>query len=402
MLQRFPSRNYHHMKTASKNNLKLVLISYGKGFSLIELMIAVLISLFLLGGIFKAYQSTKKVNRFQEERVVLQDKARFAFSFIASKLQQAGDFGCVSSVGKLNSSSLVNTTSNRFRPWRVIEGWEAKNTGRGHVIAVDNRATTTNVSTASALTSNWTTSSDVAALETSVKSVRKSDVLKIWYTDPGAGRVTAIAGDNITTTTMDLEKGNIVILNDCQAVMMAQVCSCDVADGTDTPCADDDTNINIASACTGLTPGNRPGNLGNLNVSTTEVRKLNLATFYVSKRSYNRDNPPTLYWKKLDNDGDLASARALIEGVENIQFLYGEDTDGDFSPNYYVSANDVVQWTQVVSLKINILLRSYKPILSVPHAIAYNGTTITPPTGDHYLRHHFSTTIAIRNRILAH
>jgi type IV pilus assembly protein PilW len=364
-------------------------------------MIAMLLGLFLLIGSYAAYQSTKKVSSLKQEQIVLQDKARFAFSFIASKLQQAGDFGCVSSVGKMRFSNLVNTTSATFKPWRVIEGWEAKNTGRGTVIPVDSRATVTKVSNGTTLSSNWETSVDIAELETSVKSVRKSDVLKIWYSDQEAAQVSTISGDDITISEMDLNKGNIIVLNDCQSVMMAQVCSCDTDDGASTPCKDMDANINISSSCTGLEPGNRVANLTTLNVSTTEVRRLKLATFFVNKLSADRDNPPTLYWKKLANNGSLSSAEALIEDVENIQFLYGEDTDNDLSPNYYVSANDVAKWANVTSLKINILLRSHKPLLASSQPVTFNKTTLTPDADDHFLRQQFSTTIAIRNRITA-
>ncbi|HHL19880.1 MAG TPA: hypothetical protein ENJ33_09105 [Thiothrix sp.] len=376
-----------------------------QGMTLIELMIGSLIGIFLLIGVYNIYISGKKTMTYQKERSNLQNEAQFAFSFIAEKLQQASDFGCSNISGKLTSSSLVNTESKTFRPWRGIEGWEASSTGIGTPITLNEKASVLTVSTQSnnnyQLSSNWTTSTqEVAALDTSVKSVRNSDILKIWYTDTNVGKITATSGDDITLSTVDVKKGDIVVLNDCETIIMAQVCACD-ADDLTTPCSGTDTHINISNTCSGLSPGNKAANLNKLNLSTAEARKLKQAIFYVSKQSSNANNAPNLYWKELNQDASSGTAKPLLENVENIQFLYGEDTDNDASPNYYVSADAVTHWNDIVSLKINLLLRSYQKILSTETAVMFNGVSLTPPSGDHYMRYSFSTTIALRNQLLA-
>ena len=85
-----------------------------------------------------------------------------------------------------------------------------------------------------------------------------------------------------------------------------------------------------------------------------------------------------------------------------MQILYGEDTPilsiYDGWANYYVPANNVVNWEKVVSVRVSLLVKSIDDNLAVqPLAYTYNGTTSTPT--DRRLRRIFTTTIALRNRL---
>lgn len=95
----------------------------------------------------------------------------------------------------------------------------------------------------------------------------------------------------------------------------------------------------------------------------------------------------------------------LIDDIEDMQILYGENTNinadttpSDYVANYYVSADKVVNWEQVFSIKISLLVRSSEDNLtSVPRAYDYNGVNTTPT--DYRLRRIFTSTIAVRNRL---
>ncbi len=94
------------------------------------------------------------------------------------------------------------------------------------------------------------------------------------------------------------------------------------------------------------------------------------------------------------------SLNELIEGVEDMQILYGEDIDADDTPDYYVPANQVVSMARVVSVRINLLVASAENNLSIASVdYRYNGSTVTPSAGDLRLRWQFSSTIALRNRL---
>jgi len=80
-------------------------------------------------------------------------------------------------------------------------------------------------------------------------------------------------------------------------------------------------------------------------------------------------------------------ANGLVEGIENMQILYGEDTDPtpDGTPNYYVPENNVVDMAKVISIRISLTART----------LENNLTT----TGDGRFRRTFNSTIALRNRL---
>ncbi len=63
-----------------------------RGFSLIELLIAVLIALFLLGGLVTLVMGTRRTNANQTALAQLQDNQRIAMTLIANVAQKAGYF----------------------------------------------------------------------------------------------------------------------------------------------------------------------------------------------------------------------------------------------------------------------------------------------------------------------
>jgi type IV pilus assembly protein PilW len=63
-----------------------------RGFSLIELMIAILISVFLIGGLLTLVQAMKRTTMVQGGLSQLQDNERFASDLLANVIQAAGDY----------------------------------------------------------------------------------------------------------------------------------------------------------------------------------------------------------------------------------------------------------------------------------------------------------------------
>jgi type IV pilus assembly protein PilW len=123
-----------------------------------------------------------------------------------------------------------------------------------------------------------------------------------------------------------------------------------------------------------------------------QVYPINTISYYVRTRT--GANQPSLYHKVGSND-----AEELMEGIEQMQILYGEDTlPLDGAPNYYVKANEVVTWANVVSIRISLLAVTLDDNLTSESLnYPYNGATITPT--DRKIRRVFNTTIAVRNRL---
>ena len=362
------------------------------GFSLVELLIAMSIGLVVIGGAYQLFASTGHSVRLIETQSRMQEDARFAFSFIAKKLQQAGYFGCQEGT-KDTMKSLVNTTSNSFRPWRSIEGWEASGTSYGeqfHAVLNDTVVSAHN-------NSHWS-SSDGAVLDSGVYAKRRSDIIKIWYASDKATPLTTVSSNEVTFSPFDLEKGDIAVINDCTSLKLVQVCSCDSGDAA--VCSGSDTKANFANcSASNTTPANISSNIGSINLVTAEMRTLKEAIFFVSKRGNDRNNLPSLYWKNLGSHARAGSKKEILEGVESLQIVYGEDTDGDKTPNRYVSADLVSDWNNITSIRISLLLVSRNELLPEAMPVDFNHHAILVDSGDRHLRRVFTTTIALRNRV---
>lgn len=362
------------------------------GLSLIELLIAMTIGLMLISGIYQLFASTGHSVRLIETQSRMQEDARFAFSFIANKLKLTGYFGCQTATQD-TTESLVNTTSDNFRPWRSIEGWEANGTAYSDTFSAilnDTVVTAHN-------NSHWS-SADGAVLNSGIYAKRRSDIIKIWYASDKKTTLNAVTLDSITFPSFDLKRGDIAVINDCSSLKLAQVCSCETGDAI--TCSGSDSVAHFATCSTSSTsPANVSANLGDVDLSTAEMRVLNEAIFFVGKRGNDRNNLPALFWKNLGNNAQLGNKKEILEGVESLQVQYGEDTDGDKTPNHYVSADSVSDWMNITSIRISLLLISRKALLSEAKPIIFNNHPITIDSDDRHLRQVFTTTIALRNRI---
>lgn len=87
----------------------------------------------------------------------------------------------------------------------------------------------------------------------------------------------------------------------------------------------------------------------------------------------------------------------LIEGVEQLQVLFGEDTDGDSTPNQYLPSNQVANLQNVTAIRIWLVLRSDEAnVVEKSQSYTINGQVFNP--GDFRMRQVFSSTIALRNK----
>ncbi|PWQ98932.1 PilW family protein [Leucothrix arctica] len=104
----------------------------------------------------------------------------------------------------------------------------------------------------------------------------------------------------------------------------------------------------------------------------------------------------------LNCSGSRSSAsEEIAEGVENIQFVYGEDLDADGIADRYVNSTDVTSWQEVVSVNITVLVRSLKAVGNANAARSYQlSEDETINTNDRYLRAVFTATVRLRNVIL--
>jgi type IV pilus assembly protein PilW len=114
---------------------------------------------------------------------------------------------------------------------------------------------------------------------------------------------------------------------------------------------------------------------------------------------------PTLVRQQLA--GRTMGEVPLVQGVERLGFLYGIDANGDGSPETQTTAPTALQWANVVTVRVAILMRSITPRAGFnDDGNRYDLTAgNTPPFTCNaavpfecqYLRHVFAQTFIVRN-----
>ena len=346
--------------------------SYQTGLTLIEIMIALLIGAFLLGGVINIFLSSKQTYRMQEGLSRLQENGRFAMEFLSKDIRMAEFIGCNSDPSLITNTTTpaktpntLNTPTDFLYDFKTaIQGFEA------------------------------TSSTDWAPIiSTAITSpLGDSDVITIRRAGDQSFTVTAHASNtadltlDATATVANLQAAGFLTT----AATPANSCTIAVVSNCSKAAVFQVSAIagSVLSHATGGSCAlkNLSNDLGNTFVGG-QVYPINTISYYVRTGSAGQ---PSLYRRVNAN-----SAEELVEGIEQMTILYGEDTDatgtaGYGIPNYYVSANNVVNMERVVSIRITLSARTLDDNLT---------TTADATTGDHRIRRTFTSTIAVRNRL---
>jgi type IV pilus assembly protein PilW len=404
------------------------------GVTLIELMLAVAISAILLLGVGTLYGNSKRTYTVDEEFARLQENARFAMKYLVEDIRMAGYMGCVNNnntAGKLGcflvaGSYVCDNTSTSMLDAGLV-GFEAANTNPGGAAY----ALQTNVAAPYGLitagpTASWTNSTTPALpaqLTAARPPVAGSDIIIIHHGNDRSGRL-SLPTNNAAAATLtiadptnagltgtpchtpsDICVNDIVIVSDCQKARVFQATALANAGGT----------IQITA---GGAPGNiafawdpPPSGANFFSAADTEVMKLRTYAYFVANNS--AGHPALFRHNGIAVAGFNNLPEELVEGIENMQILYGVDTDADGVANQYSPAS-AVNFTNpanpIVSVRISLLVRSRDNIPNrptVPQTYPLAGTGITnsangpSSTGlqpDQRLRKIFTTTIKIRNK----
>ncbi|MEZ5452854.1 MAG: PilW family protein [Thiothrix sp.] len=95
------------------------------------------------------------------------------------------------------------------------------------------------------------------------------------------------------------------------------------------------------------------------------------------------------------------SKQPIVNGVENLQFMYGVNLDGQGdTADKYLNATDVSAsnyWNQVVSIKAGILVKSLEPVLPKAESQSYQVLDVPISRNDRYQRKVYSVVFYLRN-----
>ncbi|MEM6710378.1 MAG: PilW family protein [Pseudomonadota bacterium] len=334
-----------------------------RGFSLIELIIAVSLGLVVVTGIVQLFVGNSQTYTILNGQSRLQENARFGFEFISMAARTAGYFGCAPQEDNvLNTLNAPNWgVMPEFNVGAAVEGFDGQADGSWLPALATLPRTTGGASANVYIAGNGVDigevegGTDVLVLRSLQEPIRRLTQVLQPTGDPV---VDAPGGDN------PFAVGDIVMVADCEQGAVLRVTGAAVAGNSVT--------LTHAAGGAGLyensptvdlpTQAGAPRQLSPVGRSygpESVVAEVATSIFYIapSATTDNRGNTPNALWRKLGTE----APQELIAGVDDLQVLYGIDTtlaDGVTNVNQYVEADAIPDPDQVVSLRVTLAVNS--------------------------------------------
>lgn len=386
------------------------------GISLVEIMIAMVIGLIIIGAVVQLFAVNRSTYQVDEGLARIQENARFAIEFISRDLRMAGNTGCVRDVPPTNNldapanSPYLNIAANLAAG---LLGFEANSSAPGDSVALAS-------STPANTTSGWTPALNTAFVPPG--AVPGSDVVVIFRLSGGGVPTVAPHNDSAQVfaqpgSNSKFSEGQLAIITDCNQSSLFQITAVSSGAG----------KVNLAHAASG-TPGNVCPNWGQPGCPPgpqdygpgSEIYGYEVVTYFIAAGA---SGEPALFQATFQPSSSGSAnanymAQELVEGIESMQLLYGVDlsagippvSDGD--PDDFMTAEEVEAggfWNRVVAVRVGLLLRSSNTTGTATDTIkdtdtyvlaggdAASGVTVDP-FDDFRRRHAFNTTVMLRNR----
>jgi type IV pilus assembly protein PilW len=344
-----------------------------RGFSIVELMVAMAISLVLFAGALTIYLTSKGTYVDNERLARLQETGRIALDLIERDLRSTGVHVCnrLPPVPDEMSNRLASPDSMAWDFTRPIVGYDgdASTWATGGGPAFD-----------AAFVPAALPGSDVLVLRVParvgptlrLRTRPASFTAALEIAAPGAGEE-PVAGD-------------IMAITDCDRIAYFQVSAYDANTRT----------IEHAQGAASGVPGNVDDSLEfEFNVgpqATSHLLPLQTVAYYLRTGA---DGTPAL-WRRVGR----APPEELLPGVERLQLMYGEDDDLDLAVDEYRNARDVRDWRNVVSVRVALLIRTPAEDGALPDSRTYTllDADEYDPDDERLQRVVYTTTVSIRNR----
>ena len=318
------------------------------GLSLIELMVAMLISLLLMAGVIQIFSGTKNTFLAQEGNSHLQENARFALGRITADVSAAGYLGCMDS--ETPKRPFVNDLKSKvagsvYDFSAPIFGTEGTGAGGSDTIVIHR-----------------------AGSQGGIRLLKKMD-----------DTISPIELDSTSSVYGFLKQFDLLVVGDCGTSAVFMI--------TNDPSGSGGT-IEHASGVTATTGSNigqenATGDLQNVfgadGASVASATRVGTTTYAICN---SMSGNGTSLFLNSNNCANRTEANELVEGVQDMQFLYGVDTNGTPGVDQYLRADQigVAIWNQVVAVRMTLVLNT---VQNIPGGM-YNKS--------------FTTTVRLRNR----
>ncbi len=358
-----------------------------RGLSLVELMVALAVSGLLLLGLVQVFIGNKQNYVLQESLSHVQENGRYALFHLGQELQTAGYLGCSASLDNVLDAGHASYSAALFDFSAAVSGWEYLGSGIADVV---------NLAVLPAPAANHWDDDGGNDLTPSllVDAVAGSDVLVVKRAEealPLALATPMVTGNSgvdlvgAVPAVAQAQTDEFYVLGNCSRAVLFQNCDAGAED------------LDLSGCLSGagrIGPGNAAATWPEAYSVDGTLHPVRATAFYVRR---NPAGVPALYRKRFhDASGD--PAEELVEGVENMQVLYGVDTDSDSVPNAYVTA-DQVNGNPVVAVEVALMLRALVPA-DAQNTVEQHQLTLTDvqTPADRWFRKSMAATVKLRNR----
>ena len=359
------------------------------GFTIVELMVALVLGLILLGGMVQIYLSTKRTHTVTEGLSRLQESTRYSLDMMARDIRMAGFVPCG------NPQSTATLVNNAGTFWwsdvfdQPIQGFE------GGV-------------------STFPSGPNFSGRVTS------ADALLVLRGGSNVAAVDSYAGGTFTMQrglgANWVDEGALIIACDPRHAAFFQ--AGDYINGTPST-LEVSTGGNLPGNCTTDLGDPPPASCASAGQSGTnysfgddaQLVDYKAVIYYVADSPSGDDHSLYREYLLVDGSDNIATnPEELLEGVDNMQLLYGVDLDDDSVAERYIQANQVTDWSQVVTVRIGLLLASGEGLRDPTDVDVQTyrvaDTLVGPASGsetvthaeDRRKRYVTSTTVSVRNR----
>jgi type IV pilus assembly protein PilW len=383
------------------------------GVSLIELMVALAIGSLLVLGLVEVFAASRTAYQLSEGMARVQENARFAVDYLQRDLRMAGHMGCVNDQARFQTvpagyRTLLGTPplDSPLRFDMPIQAYNANGTAPGATVNL------------AAPPAGW--SPALPAHITALGPLPGSDIVALRYFSQDGVPVTNIAPGATATISFDPARADVLRRGGVTNPGLFGIADCINA------------TVFQARGGTDLNAGTIVAGLGGLNADSfllerylqgqAMVYRAESVVYYVATGA---GGEPALHRARFTTTPGAAglapaAVEELVEGVESLQMLYGQDrqTNATLPPSGYIDHFGIATiggggltavggvdetWRRVGMVKIGLLLTSPNPA-AAGGPIAANplrtlGVSYTVPVGDPSYRAVYESSVAVRNRL---
>lgn len=336
-------------------------IKRNKGFTLIELMVAISISLIVTMFLISFFFANRTTFKAIDSTHKIQNTAQFVFDTMTKDVRTAGYMGCSANSNFYNVlSSYQNGNANWSNLKEPVVGYYP---GKYHELMVDA------VSDAFIVTS---------------ADMERSAIVKYHAATNQSGDATFLL-----SSTNPFKAQEQVVVSDCATATIfkiGNVTNDTISYNTNGNCAIDGF-VGLGASCNTVVPRNYTFSNGSM------ITGLRSRGYFVAP-SVDDASRNSLYLIDFVRGGN---PEEIAENVDKMIVNYGLDNNGDGVVNRFVKANAVTDWSQVIALEVELLFKAQDSNVTInPQTYFIDGELET--ANDRNLYRSYKTFIALRNK----